>query len=79
MFLSTFLRFLRQKDFASCGTRRGLRPFTPPPFEKGRRVPVEHKQGADRSGSEDLDENFTFILFKFTDETKARRLRTGFC
>ncbi len=35
-------------------------PLNPlPPFMKGRRVPVAHKQGADRSGSEDLDENFT--------------------
>ena len=53
---------------APCGIRVPLsaesglgatRPLSPSqPFEKGRRVPVAHKQGADRSGSEDLDENF---------------------
>ena len=53
---------------APCGIRVPLsaesglgasRPLSPsPPFIKGRRVPVAHKQGADRSGSEDLDENF---------------------
>ena len=60
-FLSSLLRLRRQKDSALCGEREGLCPFTPPPFEKGCRVPVAHKQGADRSGSEDLDENFQYL------------------
>ena len=34
---SPFLILMKAKDFASCGTRQGLRPLTPPPFEKGGR------------------------------------------
>ena len=56
---------MTQMGSALCGEREGLRPFTPPPFEKGRRVPVAHKQGADRSGSEDLIETFMFVKFIF--------------
>ncbi len=36
-FLPTLLRFITQKYSALCGEREGLRPFTPPPFEKGGR------------------------------------------
>ena len=35
--VSPFLIFIKAKTFASCGTRQGLRPLTPPPFEKGGR------------------------------------------
>ena len=33
---SPFLILMKAKDFASCGTRQGLRPLTPPPFRKRR-------------------------------------------
>src|SRR5699024_6259581 len=35
-FLPTLLRFWRQKGFAPCEARRGLRPSTPRFFEKNR-------------------------------------------
>ena len=34
---SPFLIFMKAKDFAPCEARRGLRPSTRPPFEKGGR------------------------------------------
>ena len=35
--VSPFLIFMKAKTFASCGTRQGLCPLPPPPFEKGGR------------------------------------------
>ena len=71
---STLLRLMTQRRFASCGTRRGRCPSTPPPFEKGRRVPVAHKQGADRSGSEELIETFRVCIVSFCRVTLAFNL-----
>ena len=43
----------------------------------GRRVPVAHKQGADRSGSEDLDENFQYLYAPLLPQQKIPGKNAG--